>query len=44
MLPSIEIIYLVVNFDYLLNKLAECVQCIHPNKFLLDFWLQAIFE
>ena len=44
MSPSVEIINLVVDLDHLLNELAECVWCIHPNKFLLDFWLQAVFE
>ena len=43
-LPSIEIIHLFINLNHLLNKLAECVWCIHPNKFFLNLWLQAIFK
>ena len=43
-LSSIKVIYLVVDFDHLLNELAEHVWYIHLNKFLLDLWLQAIFK
>ena len=43
-LSSIKVIYLVVDFDHLLNELAEYVWYIYSDKLFLDFWLQTIFE